>query len=274
MASPRRTTQSLPLRSMPAHVRAAATVRSGAMAQPDQRSRVRRAAISAALVALALLFGVAARWVIFGSAFMVREVRVNELQAVDPLAVSAAARVTGQTLLTLDRGRLASAVAALPGVKSVEVHRAWPHAIAIDIVEAQGWGYWESAGRRVIVDEDGAVIEHGRAPATQALVIYEDPLTTGAATEAAPNPETVRLVRRLLDGGTFSILRVTPTGFTFRRDRGLTVHVAAGPSALFGDSHDFDFKVATWGALLDKVESQHLAVTEIDLRYGKHVVMR
>lgn len=276
MASPRRTTQSLPLRSVPAHVRAAAATRaaSGAQAQPEEESALRRTLVWAGLIAFAIVFGIAARWVIYGDALRVRDVRINDLQVVDPIAVSEAARVTGKTLLTVDRGKVAAAVAAVPGVKSVQVRREWPHAIALDIEEFQGWGYWEVGGRRLVVDENGRVLEHGRGPATQALVIYEDALTAEAALAAAPDPETVRLVQRLLESGSFSILRVTPTGFTFRRDRGLIVHVASGPTAVFGDSHDFDFKVATWGALLDKVESQRLAVTEIDLRFGKHVVMR
>ena len=34
------------------------------------------------------------------------------------------------------------------------------------------------------------------------------------------------------------------------------------------------FKVAAWGALLDRIEEQRLEVREIDLRFGRHVVMR
>lgn len=278
MANPRRTTQSLPLRSVPPHVRAAAAARVGTREQPAEESVARRLLVWAALIGFAILFGVAARWLIYGDALRVQEVRINDLQVVDPIAVSEAAGVTGKTLLTVDRSKVAAAVAAVPGVKTVQVERDWPHAIRIEIQEFQGWGYWEAGGRRVVIDENGRVLEHGRGPSSQALVVYDDtaaPAGTAPGTaEIAPDPETVKLVQRLLDSGAFSILRVTPTGFSYQRERGLTVHVASGPAAVFGDSHDFDFKVATWGALLDKVESQRLAVTEIDLRFGKHVVMR
>ncbi|MFN8638199.1 MAG: FtsQ-type POTRA domain-containing protein [Dehalococcoidia bacterium] len=274
MANHRRTTESLPLRTVPAHVRAAAGVRRPVSNETTDASRVRRGLVLVALVAFAIAFGVAARWVIYGDALRIREVHVNTLQVVDPLAVSAAAAVTGKTLLTVDRGAVALAVAKVPGVKSVEVRREWPHAIGITIVEHQGWGYWDVNGRRMVVDENGVTLESGRGPSSQALVIYEDTTSPEAAATAIPDPEAVHLVQRFLDEGTFSILRVTPTGFSYRRDRGLTVHVATGPAAVFGDAHDFDFKVATWGALLDKIEAQHLPVTEIDLRFGKHVVMR
>ncbi len=62
--------------------------------------------------------------------------------------------------------------------------------------------------------------------------------------------------------------------FVFRRDRGLTVVVEDGPDALFGDSHDYEFKVAAWGALLDRIEREHLDVAEIDMRFGRHLVLR
>ncbi len=275
MASSRRTTQSLPLRSVPPHLRASAHVRGAApIAAPIEVPAWKRAAISAGLIGFAVAFGFLAWWVLYGSLFRVTDVRISELQAVDPLEVSAAAAVTGKTLFTVDRGKVEAAVAAVPGVRSVQVRRAWPNAVAIDIQEAQGWGFWEVAGHRVVVDEHGTALERGRVPASQALVIYEDAPTADPGAAVAPNAETVQLVRRLIDEGAFSILRVVPTGFTYNHERGLTVHVAQGPRVIFGDAHDFDFKVATWGALLDRVESQRLAVSEIDLRYGKHVVMR
>jgi hypothetical protein len=275
MASPRRTTSSLPLRSTPAHLRAAAAVRPAATAghasgEGEVPSLVRRIAAAGILLAIAFLVAIAARWLIYGNALRVNDVRLVGVEVADPLAIAAAARVTDRTLLTVDRGKIAGAVARVPGVQSVVVRRDWPHAIVVEVTEYQGWGFWETGGRRLLIDGDGHVLDHGRLPSGPAPVIFDD----STAPDALPDADAVRLVRRLLDGSTFSILRVTPTGFDFRRNRGLTVHVAEGPSAVFGDSNNFDFKVATWGALLDKVESQRLSVTEIDLRFGKHVVMR
>jgi cell division protein FtsQ len=277
MASTQRTTQSLPLRATPAHLRAGAHVPAGrpgarttSMAPPAVESTARRIARAVVLVAGALVVAFGARWLIYGDALRVHNVQLAGIQVADPLAISDAARVTNRTLLTVDRGKVAAAVAQVPGVKSAVVRRDWPHTIVIEVTEHQGWGYWETAGQRLLLDSDGLVLGFARQPAGPAPVIFDD----STATDAAPDADAVRLVRRLLDGSSFSVLRVTPTGFEFRRDRGLTVHVASGPSAIFGDSNNFDFKVATWGALLDKVESQHLAVTEIDLRFGKHVVMR
>jgi hypothetical protein len=276
MASPRRTTSSLPLRATPAHLRAAAAVRPvgtvgrASTSEAEPQSLTRRLAASAVLIAIAVLVAFGARWLIYGSALRVTNVQLVGVEVADPLAIADAARVTNRTLLTVDRGKIAAAVASVPGVQSAVVRRGWPHTIIVEVTEYRGWGFWEVGGKRLLIDGDGHVVEHGRLPAGPAPVIYDD----STAADALPDPDAVRLVRRLLEGSSFSILRVTPTGFDFRRDRGLTVHVAEGPSAVFGDSNNFDFKVATWGALLDKVENQHLAATEIDLRFGKHVVMR
>ena len=275
VASPRRTTQSLPLRATPPHLRAAARRRSSGRGgeratAPVPEAMLRRALRASALLAGALVVAFGARWLIYGDALRVQDVQLVGVQVADPLAISEAARVTNRTLLTVDRGKVAEAVASVPGVESAVVRRDWPHTIVIEVTEHQGWGFWEVAGERRLIDGEGQILEHGRMPAGPPLVIYDD----GAAADAMPDADAVRLVRRLLEGSSFTVLRVTPTGFDFRRDRGLTIHVANGPSAIFGDSNNFDFKVATWGALLDKVESQHLAVTEIDLRFGRHVVMR
>jgi cell division protein FtsQ len=277
MASIQRTTSSLPLRSTPAHLRASAhvpvgrrgasTTAAGVVGPESLLRRIVRAVVLLGF-AVGIVFG--ARWLIYGDAVRVQDVQLSGVQIADPLAISEAAAVTGRTLLTIDRGKVAAAVAQVPGVRSVTVLRDWPHTVVIEVTEHQGWGYWEVGGRRLLVDADGQVVDHARVPVGTAPVIFDD----STAPDAVPDPDAARLVRRLLDGSTFSILRVTPTAFEFRRDRGLTIHVASGPSAIFGDSNNFDFKVATWGALLDKVESQHLAVTEIDLRFGKHVVMR
>jgi cell division protein FtsQ len=239
-------------------------------ATPVPEATLRRALRASVLLAGAVAVAFGARWLIYGDALRVQDVQLVGVQVADPLAVSEAARVTNRTLLTVDRGKVAEAVATVPGVESAVVRRDWPHTIVIEVTEAQGWGFWEVGGQRRLIDGEGNLLEQGRMPVGPPLVIYDD----SAEAEAMPDPDAVRLVRRLLDGSSFTVLRVTPTGFDFRRDRGLTIHVANGPSAIFGDSNNFDFKVATWGALLDKVESQHLAVTEIDLRFGRHVVMR
>jgi hypothetical protein len=217
------------------------------------------------------LVGFAAQWLFLGDTLRVQDVQLVGVQVTDPHALASAAAVTGQSLLTLDPSAVASRVAEVPGVRAVTVRRDWPRGVVIDVTEAQGWGYWQQANQRVVVDVDGQPLALGRPPAANAPTVLE----LGATGQVAPDADTVRLVNRLMTDGTFDVLRVRPSGFVFRRDRGLTVMVQDGPDAIFGDSHSFEFKVATWGALLDRIERQRMtSVREIDLRFGKHVVMR
>ena len=103
---------------------------------------------------------------------------------------------------------------------------------------------------------------------------FSHPPAVAPARGTNPARETVPLCDRLLGDGTFERLGVTAAGFLFQRDRGLGVLIDGGPDAVFGDSHNYEFKVAAWGALLDRIEEQRLEVREIDLRFGRHVVMR
>ena len=149
MASPRRTTQSLPLRATPPHLRAAAHMRSSGRASegprpPSPRPPCGGRCARSVLLAGALVVAFGARWLMYGDALRVQDVQLVGVQVADPLAISEAARVTNRTLLTVDRGKVAAAVAAVPGVQSAVVRRDWPHTIVIEVTEHQGWGFWES----------------------------------------------------------------------------------------------------------------------------------
>ena len=249
------------------------------VARHEQRRRgprlpLRRIALVVLLLATLGGAGYGASRLLLGDALRARDVTVLGAQITDPFAVAAAAAVGGESLLTLDTAAAARRVAALPGVREANVHRDWPRGVIIDITEHQAWGYWQASGVRRIIDIDGQLMERARPPADDAPTIIEVGPPADADAGMTADPDTVRLVDRLLGDGAFDLLRVTPAGFVFRRDRGLTVLVEDGPHAVFGDSHNYEFKVAAWGALLDRIEEQRLEAREIDLRFGRHVVMR
>ncbi len=250
----------------------------GAAPRPEER-RGRRlplrriAVVTVLLVALAGA-GYGGARVLLGDTLRARDVTVVGAQITDPLSVAAAAEVAGQSLLTLDIDAVARRVTALPGVRAAKVQRNWPRGVIIDITEHQSWGYWQAGGVRRVIDIDGRVLDRARPPADDAPTIIEfgPPLDPEAGIIA--DPDTVRLVNRLLSDGTFDLLRVSPVGFVFRGDRGLTVLVEGAPHAVFGDSHNYEFKVAAWGALLDRIDQRQIEVREIDLRFGSHLVLR
>ena len=65
-----------------------------------------------------------------------------------------------------------------------------------------------------------------------------------------------------------------PVAFIFEQERGLTVHFEDAPSVVFGDSSSYEFKLATWVEVYDQITQRDLVVAEIDLRFGKQVVLR
>ncbi len=234
----------------------------------------RRAALALTLLVLLPAAGLGALQLLWGDTLRVQEIRVDGVEVTHPLAVAAAAGVEGDSLLWLDEAEVARRIEELPTVREARVSREWPRALTVAVVEEQGWGYWQRGDVRSVIDADGRVLTHGRLPAPGAVTIFEITPPSGPDGALRPDPDTVRLVDRLLAGSTFQHLRVRPQAFVFDPERGLTVAIEEGPDALFGDSHDYDFKIAAWGALLDRIERDQLEVTEIDLRFGRRMVLR
>ena len=231
-------------------------------------------------------------WLYRSPTFRVRVIDVQGVQVADPQAVAKAAGLSGSSLLTLDLDRAESEVVKLGAVKAAKVTRDWPHSIRIEVTEHQAWGYWQAGSQRLVIDETGRILEQSRPPTADAPTIVELAAAVPDAKGVSIDRDTVQLVNRLRTDGTFERLKVKPTSFVFRRDRGLTVLVADGPAAVLGDSSNYEFKVRTWQALLDQVRAGRVPqvqaaagaaqkpgqsapmASEIDLRFGRNVVLR
>ena len=210
-----------------------------------------------------------------GDALRVRHADVVGAEIADPHAVVAAADVGGRSQFALETGPAAQRVVeTLPEVKAATVRRAWPQGVVIEVTEHQGWGHWQAGGWRVVIDADGLVIPQGRPPAADAVTIFEigasRPLEAGDVTDL----DTVHVVASLLADARSQRVGITPERFEFHADRGLIVRVAGGPDVVFGDSHSYGFKVAAWGSLLDRIERERIEVAQIDLRFGRQLVLR
>jgi cell division protein FtsQ len=204
----------------------------------------------------------------------VRHIEVVGVQVVDAQVAANAAEIARESLLHLDTDAAAERVARLPGVVDVRVHRDWPQGVVIDVDERQGWGYWQVLNHRAVIDAEGLVVDKARPPAADAPTIQEigsaQPLEPGAHVDR----DTVELVTRLRSDGTFEQLGLQPQRFEFERTRGLVVRFNNAPAVVFGDSHDYEFKVAAWGATTARIKADRMKVNEIDLRFGKELVVR
>ena len=209
-----------------------------------------------------------------GDSLRVRNADVTGAMVATPHDVVDAADLGGRSLLAVDTSAAERRiVAALPEVKAASVERVWPDGVRIEVTEHQGWGYWESTGQRVVIDADGLVLKHGRPPAANAVTILDATGTLPPQVGDLMDRDTVQTVARLVADAGSRRLGVAIERFEFHDDRGLVVRVIGGPDAVFGDSHNYDFKIAAWGALLDQLAEDERDVNEIDLRFGRHLVM-
>ncbi|MQC19002.1 MAG: hypothetical protein DWG83_00310 [Chloroflexi bacterium] len=250
--------------------------------RPKERRQItipwRRVGITSAAVAVvsSLLYGSA--WLVTGDSLRVQAIDVSGAQVTDPYLVAEAAAVGGESMLTVDLSAAIESIAALPAVKSVAVVRNWPQGIDITIDEHQAWGYWQSAGRVFVIDRDGNVLNAYRPAPADAPTVIDLASPQDANVRRVGDPDTVRLVARLVDERVFESAGVQPSAWVFQQDRGLTVIAQDGPDAVFGDSSNYEFKVKAFEQVLRELQTRANTgspqVAEIDLRFGRNVVLR
>jgi cell division protein FtsQ len=106
---------------------------------------------------LALVAG--SLWLVFFSSVLaVSGVRVEGTGVVDPRAVRRVAEVpVGTPLATVDLDAITQRVLAMPAVKSVDVSRAWPDAVRIDVTERQAVAVVDQDGTLRGLDDEGVM---------------------------------------------------------------------------------------------------------------------
>lgn len=142
-----------------------------------------------ALVALAVLvlLGVGSYAVYFSSWLALDRV---EVVGVDHLTVEqvtrAAAAPEGDPLARVDVDAIRTRVAALSAVRSVDVTRAWPHAVRVEVTEREAVAVVDVGSGLRGLDEQGVLFRDYRtAPPGLPLVITSAGISREALTEAA-----------------------------------------------------------------------------------------
>ena len=242
---------------------------------PLPRLPWRGLALTALTLAIAGGLGYGGFWLIDGPALRVQQITIDGAEVADPFAIADSAGIGGKSLLILDSNEAASRVTeAVPAVKSASVRRDWPRAVTISVREHAGWGYWQSDGRRVVIDAEGLVIPAGRPPPRRRdddLRDRRDATARAVGRRRARHRHRGQATDR---GRAVAAARIVIERFEFHADRGLVVRVADGPDAIFGDWRNYAFKIAAWGALLNRIEREPIEVNEIDLRFGGQLVVR
>jgi cell division protein FtsQ len=141
-----------------------------------------------AVLVLGLLLGAA--WLVFlSSVLAVNGVQVEGTRAMSGDAVRAAAEVPiGRPLATVDLDAITTRVERLPEVKTVDVSRAWPDKVRIDVTERRAVAVVEpqAGGAAHAVDSDGVQFRRfAHAPRGLPKIRMGDGAGRDALTEAA-----------------------------------------------------------------------------------------
>lgn len=241
---------------------------------PQPSISLRGLVLIAGLVASVSLLSAGGWWLLSSDALRVQQVRVTGAEVASTDDVVKATGLAGQSMVRLETTQASEAVRALPSVKDVRITRDWLNTVKVDVVEHQAFAYWQSGSQRVVVDEDGRALLASRPAPHTAPTIVE--LGADVSKGADADADTVRLVARLLQDGTFGRVGHQPKAYLFRADRGLTVIADGHPDVIFGDSSNYEFKVKSWIALSERLKQEppKESVQEIDLRFGRNVVLR
>ena len=170
--------------------------------------------------------------------------RVQVSGAADASAVRAAVvrESAGRSLLDVDPGAVARAIAALPSVQRATVDRAFPHTLAITVVPERAIA---AAPGRVSISATGRVL--GRAAAGLPMI--------AAAPADIPGPGGVVAATGVLDE--LAVARAMrpmhPRAIAYGPD-GLTARTAAGTEIRFGDGADIPAKLRVARSVLRRAE--------------------
>ncbi len=248
--------------------------------KPPREVRVPWRQIGVVAGGIAMVAGViyGGAWVVTGDSLRVANIDISGAQVVGARQVATLSDLGGESMLTLDLEKAEEAIALLPAVKSVSVERDWPRSVRIQIEEHQAWGYWQTAGRVQVIDADGNVLRASRPAPEDAPTIIDLASPQDLEAGRGADTDTVHLVARLIQDRVFEGAGLRPTAWVIQRDRGLTVIAQDGPDAVFGDSSNYEFKVEAFEQVLrqlnERADTGSPQVAEIDLRFGRNVVLR
>jgi cell division septal protein FtsQ len=209
------------------------------------------------------LFG-AWTWLRDSSLVSVEHVKISGVQGADAATIRSALRSAAQSMTTLDVqvGRLRTAVAPFPEVKSLDVETQFPHGMSIRVIEHHPVGLIELAGRHIAVAGDGTLLR-GVSVTSQLPVI---PVSV---------PPVGRRLTEASAAGDVAVLAAAPVGLVSRISQvtsvaghGPVAQIRDGPSIYFGDESRLGLK---WEAATEVLaDASSAGASYIDVSDPEH----
>lgn len=229
----------------------------------------------ARLIVLAAMLSAmfAGAWWAYHSPWLtVQKVTVTGTVTLSADQVRAAAALDGKSAFALDVGGARARVSALPKVRNVTVTKHGWNAVSIDVQERVAWGSWQINGVNVPIDIDGYVLDGAPAPAGSPVIVEIEPQRVINAGDRL-DPGAVQLAARLVRESQTAFGR-TVLALVYKQTSGLTVVLSASVNddkplwVTFGDSRDYDYKIATLYVLIEQARQSNVSMNAVDLRFG------
>ena len=242
-----------------------------AVITPGQARLIVLAAMVSAIVA-------GAWWAYHSPWLTVQKVTVSGTVTLTPEQVQTAAALDGRSAFALDVDGARARVAALPKVRNVSVVKHGWNAVTINVEERTAWGSWQINGVNVPIDVDGYVLDGPPAPAGAPTIVEIEPqrvVNTGDRLD----PGAVQLAARLVRESNTAFGR-TVMALVYRQSSGLTAVLSASETddrplwVTFGDSRDYDYKIAALYVLIEQAGQSDLSLNAVDLRFGDRLTFQ
>jgi cell division septal protein FtsQ len=204
-------------------------------------------------------------WVQTRAYFTVDEVKVNGNQTLTKDELTGQAGVLGKSIAFVNPNEVRDRLEELTLVKRAKVRRLLPRTVSIRIEERTPWAVWQNAGTLFVIDDEGMIIGTTTDPQDMVLIEQVDPAELAVGSRV--DRKVVDLAARLVETLPVAI-GTAPVRFEYLSYGGLVVVTDNGLRARFGDGQDFEYKLATWKAILTQAQEDKKTVQHVDLRFG------
>ncbi len=212
-------------------------------------------------LSIAAAMGTLLVWFFTDLRFYVYEADVQGLGLVDAREVYRASGLEGHSIFYIHRGQVAERISnEVLGVVAAQVNCQLPGRVSIQVREREPRLIWHTGDKAFLVDAEGTVLKANDG-SREGLVAIRDltnsPLAPGDAVNAVALSAANQL-RHLLPEA---------IAFEYSSEKGISLVDARGWRIYFGDDRSVPQKVASMRAVLQRIVSQGLSATVIDVRF-------
>lgn len=197
-------------------------------------------------------------------------VKVEGNVVVSDDVVRQVAGLNGQSLLVPDFAGAEDRLRAFPLIKEALVTRDWPFGARVTVIERQAWGVWQIGDQRYVIDDDAVVLTLPE-PSNAPVIVQTDAsgsLNPGDKVDAS----AVALARELFATAEQAIGQ-SVTRLEYSQVTGLTAVLADDARVSFGGVDNYEFKLASLYAVLERAHEKGESVHAVDLRFGDRVAV-